>query len=53
MTSVLVLYPAYHTKVCAGNSHRYFIILLPLAPTHLPHSTIPTSATDMAVALVH
>lgn len=51
-TSALVLYPTCYTGACAGNSQRYFIILLPLAPTHLPHSTIPTSATDRVVALV-
>lgn len=53
MTSVPVLCPTSYTSVCAGNSQRYFIIVLPLALTDLPHSTIFTSATDTVVALVH
>lgn len=39
-------------QALSGNLQRCFIIMLPLAPTHLPHSTIHTYATDTAVASV-
>lgn len=37
-------------RLCGGNAPRYYLLLLPLAPAHHPHST---SATDTVVALVH